>query len=161
MKIVRNWTITFFFWSRTKILKSLLNSNSTLFYRLQSVKKSSEHSFMCFEQMMEKSESSDFLQIITLKMKMVRNVTITFFFFVWRKFWNHFWIVIRPCFIDCNHLKNHPNTPLHVLRKWWKIKKGQKWSKLTQKLPKVEKFSKANFPPRKNSIFFFWLSKSL
>ena len=34
MKIVGNWTIIFFFRSRTKLLKSVFKSNSTLFYWL-------------------------------------------------------------------------------------------------------------------------------
>ena len=55
------------------------------------------------------------------KMKIVWNWNIIFFFGVGRKFWNHFWIVIRPHFIDCNHLKNHQSTPFCILSKWWQF----------------------------------------
>ena len=46
------------------------------------------------------SKQSDF---DTRKMKIVRNLTITFFFLIGEKFWNHFWIVIRTHLIDFNH----------------------------------------------------------
>ena len=59
---------------------------------------------------------------IPRKMKIVRNWIITFFFLVGRKIWNHFWIVIRPHFIDCNHLKNHQSTLLWILSKWWQFR---------------------------------------
>ena len=55
------------------------------------------------------------------KMKIVWNWTVTFFFGVGWKIWNHFWKVIRPHFIDCNHLKNHQSTSLCILGTWWQF----------------------------------------
>ena len=48
-------------------------------------------------------------------------VVVTFFFGVGWKIWNHFWKVIRPHFIDCNHLKNHQSTSLCILGTWWQF----------------------------------------
>ena len=61
------------------------------------------------------------LDVDIRKMKIVWNLTITFLFGVGRKFWNHFWTVIRPHFIDCNHLKNHWSTPFCILSKRWQF----------------------------------------
>ena len=64
----------------------------------------------------------------TRKIKIVRIFIITssfffVFFFFWsnEKFWYQFFIVIRLCFIDYNHLKKCPSNPLHVLGKLSKL----------------------------------------
>ena len=104
----------FFYFIRRKKIKSLLVCNLTRIYGLQPLTKYSELLFMCFDQNMKNTESSDFFMWFRKNWGQPKFDYNFFTFLVGLKTWNNFWNVIRPHSLHYNHSKNQPNTRLYV-----------------------------------------------